>query len=61
MANRLVTCLQRYRTNFAPILGYPLTTTNARQLDLSVHNLELKKYPNHEDYTRTLDRENFIW
>ena len=61
MANRLVAALRRYQTKFAPILGYSLTAANARQLDLSVQNPELKKYSNHEDYTRTLDHENFIW
>jgi hypothetical protein len=61
MSTRLVSALLRYRTKFSPILGYPLTSTNARQLDLSVHNVELKKYFNHEDYTNTLDHVNFVW
>jgi hypothetical protein len=58
---RLVSALLRTQTKFAPILGFALTSTNARQLDLSVNNKELQKHPNHEAYTNTLDHQNFIW
>ena len=61
MPTRLVAALLRHRNSIAPILGFPLTSTNARQLDLSVTNPELKKCANHEDYTRTLDHVNFVW
>ncbi len=60
-STRLVSALLRNQNTFAPILGFPLTSTNARQLDLSVHNKELQKHPNHEDYTKTLDQINFTW
>ena len=58
---RLVAALLRHRNKFAPILGFALTSANARQLDLSVHNQELQKCANHEDYTKTLDHQNFVW
>jgi hypothetical protein len=61
VGTRLVSALLRNQNKFAPILGFALTSTNARQLDLSVHNKELQKHSNHEDYTKTLDRENFVW
>jgi hypothetical protein len=58
---RLVSALLRYQNKFAPILGFALTSANARQLDLSVHNKELQKHANHESYTSGLDHRNFIW
>lgn len=58
---RLVSTLLRNQNKFAPILGFALTPGNARVLDLSVHNKELQKCSNHEDYTKTLDHRNFIW
>lgn len=60
-ATRLVSALLRNQNKFSPILGFPLTSTNARQLDLSVQNKELQKYSTHEEYNKTLDHENFIW
>lgn len=60
-AARLVSALLRHQNKFAPVLGFPLTSTNARQLNLSVDNEELQKHANHESYTSTLDRTNFIW
>ncbi len=60
-STRLVSALLRNQNTFAPILGFPLTSTNARQLDLSVHNKELQKHSNHENYTKTLDQINFTW
>lgn len=57
---RLVSALQNNRNKFLPILGFPLTSDNARQLDLSVHNKELLKYSNPEEFGKTLDH-NFIW
>jgi len=57
----LVSALIRNKTKFSPILGFPLTSTNARQLDLSVHNKEIQKYTNYEDYVNSLDHKNFIW
>ncbi len=61
MGTRLVSALLRNKNKFAPILGFALTSTNARQLDISVHNKELQKYINHEAYVKTFDHENFIW
>lgn len=61
MATRLVAALLRQKKDIYPILGFPLTSNNARQLNLSVSNPELKTYVNHEDYTQTLDRESFVW
>lgn len=58
---RLVSVLLRHQNKFVPILGFALTSANARVLDLSVHNKELQKYSNHEEYTKTLDHQNFIW
>lgn len=60
-AAELVSALARHQNTFAPILGFPLTNENARELDLSVQNKELQKYEKHEDYTNTLDFENFVW
>ncbi len=60
-ATHLVSALLHHQKKFSPILGFPLTIENARQLDLSVSNKELQKYPNHEAYTNTLDHINFIW
>lgn len=57
---RLVSTLLRNQNKFAPILGFVLTPGNARVLDLSVHNAELKKYSNHEEYSNTLDHRNFV-
>lgn len=59
--SRIVGALLRCRKQIHPILGFPLTSSNARRLDLSVENVELKKFDNHEDYVRSLDHENFIW
>jgi hypothetical protein len=61
VSTRLVSALLRNQNKFTPILGFALTSVNARQLDLSVHNKELQKHINHEDYTKTLDHQNFIW
>jgi hypothetical protein len=61
IASRLVTALLRHQDQFAPILGFALTSANARHLDLSVQNDELKRYPNHEDYTQTLDHISYVW
>lgn len=58
---RLVSTLLRAQNKFAPILGFALTTANARVLDLSVHNKELQNYSNHEEYAKTLDHQNFVW
>ncbi|CAF0853565.1 unnamed protein product [Adineta ricciae] len=58
---RLIAALTRNQQRFSPILGFPLTTQNARSLDISVSNKELQKYKRHEDYVRTLDHANFIW
>ncbi|CAF1633196.1 unnamed protein product [Rotaria magnacalcarata] len=58
---RIVSVLLNNRNKFLPILGFPLTSENARQLDLSVHNKELQKCANHEEYSSTLDFKNFIW
>ena len=60
-ATRLVSVLLHNQKQFTPILGFPLTSANARQLDLSIHNKELQKYSKHEDYTATLDHTGFIW
>ncbi|CAF0881247.1 unnamed protein product [Rotaria sordida] len=57
---RLVSALIHNQNKFSPILGFPLTSSNARQLDLSIHNKELQKFANVEDYANTLDK-NFIW
>lgn len=59
-STRLFSVLLNNRSKFSPILGFPLTSENARQLDLSVHNKELQTFTNHEEYTNTLDK-NFIW
>ncbi|CAM4946820.1 unnamed protein product [Rotaria socialis] len=40
---RVVSVLLNNRNKFLPILGFPLTSENARQLDISVHNKELQK------------------
>ena len=58
---QLVSALLQNQNNVAPILGFSLTNENARELDFSVHNKELQKYSNAEDYTNTLDHEHFIW
>ncbi len=58
---RLVSALLRHQNKFAPILGFALTSKNARQLDLSVHNKEIQKYTNYEAYVSALDHINFIW
>lgn len=58
---RLIAALARNQQRFSPILGFALTTKNARSLNLSVANKELQKYERHEDYVRTLDHVNFIW
>ncbi|UJR30984.1 hypothetical protein I4U23_018495 [Adineta vaga] len=60
-ATRLINALARNQNRFSPILGFPLTTKNARLLDISVHNKELQKYTDHEAYVSTLDHVNFIW
>ncbi|CAF2839736.1 unnamed protein product [Rotaria sp. Silwood2] len=60
LPTRLVSALLNNQNKFSPILGFPLTLTNARQLNLSVHNKELQKFTNAEDYANTLDK-NFIW
>ncbi len=58
---RLVSALLRNQNKFAPILGFSLTSSNARQLDLSVYNKEAQKHSTYEAYVNTLDHENFIW
>jgi hypothetical protein len=60
-STRLISALTRNQNKFSPILGFALTLTNARLLDLSVHNKELQKHTDHEAYVKTLDHENFIW
>ena len=60
-ASALVKALIQSQKQISPILGFPLTSKNARELNLSVNNPELKKYSNYEDYTKSLDHENFIW
>ncbi|CAF0941864.1 unnamed protein product [Rotaria sp. Silwood1] len=60
VSTRLISALSNNQSKFSPILGFPLTSANARRLDLSVHNKELQKFTNLEDYANTLDI-NFIW
>lgn len=61
ISSRLVDALLRNQSKFLPLLGYPLTSSNARQLDISINNKELQKYGSHESYVQSLDRINFIW
>jgi hypothetical protein len=60
-AARLIATLSRGQQTFSPILGFALTSANARALDLSVHNKELQKHDDHEAYVNTLDHVNFVW
>jgi hypothetical protein len=60
-STRLVAALARNQNKFSPILGFPLTPTNARQLDLSVNNKEAQKHTDYGAYVNTLDHVNFTW
>ncbi|CAF0773244.1 unnamed protein product [Adineta steineri] len=60
-ATRLVSGLLKHHYTFSPILGFPLTTKNARELDLSIHNKEIQKHPDWEAYVNSLDHINFVW
>jgi hypothetical protein len=60
-STRLVSALLRNQNKFSPIISFALTSTNARLLDISVHNKELQKHTDHEAYVKTLDHTNFIW
>lgn len=60
-ATRLIAALGRGEQSFAPILGFPLTSANARALDLSVNNAEMRKHADCAAYVDTLDHVNFVW